>query len=475
MTSTPKKTLSLKATPQASNSSESTRIRSGARARQAAQLQREAVETKPTAETAVKRSARAPSGYKNVAQRPVPAAATRKPRVAGPAIAARFSAQRDELFNVFAPCPQGLEEALAAELNALGFDHVSQGRAGCHFASDWSGVLRANLYSRLATRILVQMSFAQIANEDELYELAYQTPWENWFGPEQTLRVDTSAIRSPFQSLQFANLRVKDGICDRLRDREGERPSIDTVRPDAKVHVFLNEDSATLYIDSTGESLFKRGWRHHKGEAPLRENLAAGLLALSDWDPNAPLIDPFCGSGTILIEAASIALGAPPGIWRPFHFERLRHHDPRAWRDIKDEARANIAPEIEVPLIGCDLSPAAITAAKANLERAHLLPDTIRFEVGNALEVQPVAAKGWIVSNPPYGERLDQADLTLWSQFASHLKQNFSGWSVNLITNDLDLPSHLRLKPSRRHPLYNGPLDCRLFNFQMVTASNRNK
>lgn len=485
MTSTPKKTLTLKKKPLATEDTEAKRVRSGARARQAMQIQRLRGEDEPevqatpsrrpafkTEPRASKRAAQSPTGYAKPQQRPAPSA-PKRPRIEGPQIQAKYSARRDELFNVFAPCPQGLEEALAAELHALGFDHVSQGRAGCHFAADWNGVLRANLYSRLATRILVQMSYAKIANEDELYELAYQTPWENWFGAEQTLRVDTSAIRCPFQSLQFANLRVKDAICDRLRDREGERPSIDTVRPDAKVHAFLNEDSATLYIDSTGESLFKRGWRHHKGEAPLRENLAAGLLALSDWDPNAPLIDPFCGSGTILIEAAWIALGAPPGIWRPFHFERLRHHNARAWQDLKAEARANIAPEIEVPLIGCDINPAVIEAAKANLARAHLNPSTIRFEVGNALDIQPVAAKGWIVTNPPYGERLDDTDTAFWSDWAAHLKQNFAGWSVNMITSDLEVPSKLRLKPNRRHPLYNGPLDCRLFNFQMVAASNR--
>lgn len=487
MTSTPKKTLTLKKKPLATEDTEAKRVRSGARARQAMQIQRLRGEDEPevqatptpsrrpafkTAPRASKRAAQSPTGYAKPQQRPAPSA-PKRPRIEGPQIQAKYSARRDELFNVFAPCPQGLEEALAAELHALGFDHVSQGRAGCHFAADWNGVLRANLYSRLATRILVQMSYAKITNEDELYELAYQTPWENWFGAEQTLRVDTSAIRCPFQSLQFANLRVKDAICDRLRDREGERPSIDTVRPDAKVHAFLNEDSATLYIDSTGESLFKRGWRHHKGEAPLRENLAAGLLALSDWDPNAPLIDPFCGSGTILIEAAWIALGAPPGIWRPFHFERLRHHNARAWQDLKAEARANIAPEIEVPLIGCDINPAVIEVAKANLARAHLNQSTIRFEVGNALDIQPVAAQGWIVTNPPYGERLDDTDTAFWSDWAAHLKQNFAGWSVNMITSDLEVPSKLRLKPNRRHPLYNGPLDCRLFNFQMVAASNR--
>src|SRR5690606_29802067 len=154
-----------------------------------------------------------------------------------------------------------------------------------------------------------------------------------------------------------------------------------TVRPDARVHLFLDEDSATLYLDTTGESLFKRGWRLDKGAAPLRENLAAGLLALSDWDPSQALLDPFCGSGTILIEAAWIALGVPPGIGRPFGFERLRHHDARHWRDIKDEARTHIAARLDSPIVGCDLDPAAIEAAKANMERAWLASDSIRFEV----------------------------------------------------------------------------------------------
>jgi putative N6-adenine-specific DNA methylase len=245
-----------------------------------------------------------------------------------------------------------------------------------------------------------------VQHEDDIFELAYSTAWERWFGAEQTLRVDTSAIRSPMQSLQFCNLRAKDGICDRLRDREGSRPDIDTVRPDARVHLFLSEDSATLYLDTSGESLFKRGWRLDKGEAPIRENLAAGILALSGWDPSQALLDPFCGSGTILIEAAWIALGVPPGIWRPFGFERLRDHNARHWHDLKDEARSNIGTQLESPLVGVDLDPMAIEAAQANAERAWLTPDAIRFEVGDARTVTPPAESGWLITNPPYGERM---------------------------------------------------------------------
>ncbi|NYT35626.1 class I SAM-dependent RNA methyltransferase [Allopusillimonas soli] len=383
--------------------------------------------------------------------------------------------RRSEIHVLFASCPHGLEDALAAELQALGFEDAETSRAGCRFHTNWTGVLRANLYSRLATRILVQVAHGPIRTEDDIFALALDTPWEQWFGPEHTLRVDTSAIRSPMQSLQYCNLRTKDGICDRLREREGARPDIDTVRPDARVHLFLDESTATLYLDSSGESLFKRGWRLDKGEAPLRENLAAGLLALSGWDPARPLMDPFCGSGTILIEAAWIALGVPAGIWRPFGFERLRNHDARHWRDLKDEARSHIATRLETPLMGYDLDPRAVDAAKANLERAWLTPDTIRFETGDARSVVPdTELPGWVVSNPPYGERLPE-DTSLWADWSSNLKQHYSGWRINVISSDLDLPKLLRLKPLRRWPLHNGALDCRLFSFDMVQAGYRQR
>jgi len=394
---------------------------------------------------------------------PVPAQASRRRREPRPA----------ETFAVFAPCPQGLEEALAAELDALGFDDVRAGRAGAGFRADWSGIMRANLYSRLATRILVQVAHAPVASEQDVLELARSVPWERWFGPRQTLRVDTSAIGSPMKSLQYCNLRAKDGICDRLREREGERPDIDTVRPDARVHLFLSRDAATLYLDTSGESLFKRGWRLDKGAAPLRENLAAGMLALAGWDPAAPLLDPFCGSGTILIEAAWIALGVPAGIARPFGFERLRGHDARRWKDLREDARSRILPRLDAPFLGMDCDPAAIDAARQNAERAWLTEDAIRFETGDARQARPTAENGWIVTNPPYGERLDPAAEALWPEWATALKRHFGGWRVAVISSDRDFPRHLRLKPARKTPLYNGALECRLFEFEMVSAGYR--
>lgn len=481
------KTLTLKKKPATTSpTTDGPRKRSGGRARQVAQVEREREKQrtmKPTSGRSSPSRDAAPTRQRDAVHTPraqdkpgnTPRGSARESSN-GPHIARRPGARRSartEVFPVFASCPHGLEEALATEMQALGFEDAEQARAGCRFHTDWTGILRANLYSRLATRVLVQVAHGPVRHEDDILDLAQHTPWERWFGPEHTLRVDTSAIRSPMQSLQYCNLRAKDGICDRLREREGARPDIDTVRPDARVHLFLDEDSATLYLDTSGESLFKRGWRLDKGEAPLRENLAAGLLALSDWDPSQALMDPFCGSGTILIEAAWIALGVPAGIWRPFGFERLRNHDARHWHDIKDEARSHIAPRLDSPIVGHDLNPQAIEAAKSNRERARLTAHTIRFEVADARKALPPAPTGWLVTNPPYGERLPSIETDLWSDWAQNLKQHYSGWQVNVISSDLDLPRLMRLKPSRRRPLHNGALDCRLFRFDMVEASYR--
>jgi len=492
--SAPRKTLSLAGKPrpaQAPGEEPETRKRSGARARQIAQLERAREKHRRMSQPAGALSP-GPSGQRpyagsapvsaerSSAGMPEPAArehARPDPAADEPTLEARprraRTARPAETFTVFAPCPQGMEAALAAELEALGFEGVAAGRAGAGFRADWSGIMQANLYSRLATRILVQVAQAPVSSEHEILDLARSVPWERWFGPEQTLRVDTSAIKSPMKSLQYCNLRAKDGICDRLRDREGARPDIDTVRPDARVHLFLSRDTATLYLDTSGESLFKRGWRLDKGAAPLRENLAAGLLALAGWDPAAPLMDPFCGSGTILIEAAWIALGVPAGIARPFGFERLRGHEPRRWRDLKEDARARILTRLDAPLVGVDLDPQAIEAARQNAERAWLSPETVRFETGDARQVPPPDEHGWLVTNPPYGERLEAEGETLWAEWAACLKRHFGGWHVAVISSDHNLPQHMRLKPQRRTPVHNGALDCRLFEFEIVSAGFR--
>ncbi|MFO0233753.1 MAG: class I SAM-dependent RNA methyltransferase [Burkholderiales bacterium] len=379
----------------------------------------------------------------------------------------------------FAPCPRGLEAALADELRALGADVVAAPPGGVRFEGDATIGFAANLHSRIASRVLQQVAHAPYRTEDDLYRIARDTEWERWHEPLASLRIDTTAIGAPVRSLQFATLRIKDGLVDRLRERFGERPSIDRQRPDRRVFAFLEAGRCTLYLDWSGESLFKRGWRREGVDAPMKENLAAGLLALSGWTPGTPLLDPFCGSGTIVVEAAMIAAGMPPGAQRRFAFERMRGFDRDAWDRMR-----RVAPRpapASASIFGSDVSEAALAAARSNLARCGADPAWVSLRQLDALHLDRAPAEaGLLLANPPYGERLDvkgrqslaHADA-FWPAFATLLKQRFSGWTACLVSSDLALPQRLRLKPSKRTPLFNGALECRLFRFEMVAGSAR--
>ncbi|WP_255214014.1 THUMP domain-containing class I SAM-dependent RNA methyltransferase, partial [Burkholderia pseudomallei] len=271
------------------------------------------------------------------------------------------------LFDFFAPCPRGLEAALAAELAQIAARHAiapydagAQVPGGVHFRGAWAAGMAANLHSRIASRVLLKIAHRPYRNEQDVYALALEQPWERWFASTQTLRVDITAIKSPLKSLEFATLRVKDAICDRLREKTGARPSIDTAQPDVRVFAFLTAGDCTLYLDTSGEPLFKRGWRLDKGAAPLRENLAAGILRLAGWTPGTPLYDPMCGSGTFVAEAAQIALGVAPGVERRFGFEKLKQYDITAWQTLKvaamDAKRAARGKRDDLLIFGSDIS-----------------------------------------------------------------------------------------------------------------------
>lgn len=379
----------------------------------------------------------------------------------------------------FAPCPRGLEAALAGELGAIGADVLAQVPGGVRFQGDAATGLAANLHSRLASRVLQQVALADYRNEDDLYRIANDTEWERWHDAHASLRIDIDATGSALRSLQFAMLRIKDGIVDRYRDRTGERPSIERVRPDRRVFAHLDAGRCTLYLDWTGESLFKRGWRREGFDAPLKENLAAGLLELSGWQPGQPLFDPFCGSGTIVIEAAMKAAGIPPGASRPFAFERMRDFDRNAWQRLR-AVKPRPAPALPA-IFASDVSEAAVAATRANLARSGLDPAWIGLRQLDVLHLDRAPAdSGLLLANPPYGERLDmkgrqvlsQADR-FWPAFATLLKQRFTGWTACLFTSDLQLPRRLRLKETRRTPLFNGAIECRLFRFEMYAGSSR--
>ncbi|MEF9997369.1 MAG: methyltransferase, partial [Burkholderiaceae bacterium] len=296
------------------------------------------------------------------------------------------------------------------------------------------------------------------------------------------LRVDLSASRSALTSADFVTLRIKDAVVDRLREATGERPSIDRSRPDVRVFAYLDASTCTLYLDLSGEPLFKRGWRAEKGEAPLKENLAAGLLALSGWTPEQPLLDPFCGSGTIVIEAATIAANRAPGLNRRFGFEKLKGFDSNAWTRIKNEARAAATMDTPANLSGCDISTRVIELARANAKLAGLeswLADgRLQLSADDAREVTAPAASGVIVTNPPYGEQSTPRSATVSSMMkivADNLKHNFSGWQAWLLTSDRGLPRQMRLSETRKIVLFNGPLECRLFRFEMVSGQYRQR
>lgn len=376
----------------------------------------------------------------------------------------------------FAPCPRGLEAVLAQELTALGASGVAATDGGVRFAGSHALGYRANLASRIASRVLWRVVETSYRNEDDIYRAALALQWPQWFDVGNTLRINVSAHRCPLKSLDFVTLRIKDAICDHFREHSGERPNVDTERPDVRVHAFLTTDRMTLYLDTSGEPLFKRGYRTAAGEAPLRENLAAGILRLSGWTPGEPLLDPMCGSGTFLIEAALIALDIAPGVRRNFGFEKLKGFDRLAWDKLKSQAQARERPRIELPIYGSDLYGEELKFARANVAAAGLT-DVIKVKQANALEISAPAASGVIVTNPPYGVRLGTAEdlAQFYPKLGDALKQKFSGWRAYILSSDLALQKQVRLAASKRTPLYNGALECRLYEFKLIAGSMRRK
>jgi len=399
---------------------------------------------------------------------------------------------------LFLPCPQGVEALLVDEARALlgPGAAVEAGRGGAYVTGDERVAMRLNLESRLATRVLWPLVEGAYRDEQDLYALARRVPWALWITPAQTLKVDVSARRSPLKSLNFAALRIKDAVCDHLREATGARPSVDTRRPDLPLVLFVGEQHAALYVDLSGEPLFKRGWRDDTGEAPLKETLAAAMLAAAGWQGRAedgPLLDPMCGAGTIAIEAAQLACGLAPGLTRRFAFERLAPFKPMAgaWREMQAAARARAhAPAVRV--FAGDVSFRMTDFAARNAERAGV-GAAIEFKTADALQRSPPAGcgpgGGTMVLNPPYGERIEAkgsvpaaaregfdgggAAAEFFAALASHWKREYAGWTAWVLSPEMRLPSLMRLKESRRVPLWNGPIECRLFRFDLVAGSAR--
>ena len=417
---------------------------------------------------------------------------------------------------LFVPCAAGVESFLAyevAQITGLPARDIQTLRGGVQLQASWRAAMQLNLHSRLGMRVLIQLAHQPYASEDDIYNAASAVAWEMWFTAKQSFRVEITAQHSPLKSLNFATLRVKDAVADRFRDKSGVRPDVDTQRPDVRVHVHLTDKMLTLYLDTTGEPLFKRGWREDKGDAPLKETLAAAMLAASGWsmpqltapgetspavpsvagvDQGLPLYDPCCGSGTIVIEAAQIACRMAAGLQRRFGFEKLRMYDAHVWRQLQDEARAQQC-EPRAPVFGSDLAFRMVDFAQRNAERAGVAK-AVNLRGGDALQrMPPCDAPAVMLVNPPYGERIEAGGVAgaasmarggrevgqvedggeFFSQLASHWKKNYAGWRAWVLTPDLKLPGRMRLKESRRVPMWNGPIECRMFRFDLMAGSAR--
>ena len=424
---------------------------------------------------------------------------------------------------LFLPCAAGVEALLATEVQQITGTAPKAWRAGVQLAGSWRDALQLNLHSRLAQRVLIELAHNQYRSEQDLYNAAANVAWEIWFTPKQTFKVEITAQHSPLTSLNFAALKIKDAIADRFRHKYDDvRPSVDTRWPDVRVYVHLTVDTVTVYIDTSGEPLFKRGWREDVGDAPLKETLAAAMIAAGGWDVLAKqgvaLYDPCCGSGTIAIEAAQIACNIAPGINRKFAFQKYLPFQAHVWDGLLDQAEALIT-EPTAEVFGSDVSFRMVDFAERNAERAGVA-NAVQFRGGDALERMPPVASGVMLVNPPYGERIDIAGAAgaqkrsqfqgqaidefglpleasraseqpkgrelaqtdsgeeasdFFPKLATHWKKNYAGWTAHVLTPDLKLPSKMRLKESRRVPMWNGPIECRLFRFDMVAGSARGK
>jgi putative N6-adenine-specific DNA methylase len=374
----------------------------------------------------------------------------------------------------FATCPRGLEQVLAAEVAALGAREARAVDGGVSFSGDLPLCYRANLESRIASRVLWRVGHARYRSEHDIHDAVQALDWPRLFDVRRSIRVNVSAIHSPVKSLDFVTLSVKDAVCDVFRATRGRRPDVNTAQPDVRIHVFLTRDESIFYLDTSGEALFKRGWRVEGGEAPLRENLAAGILRLTGWTSPLPLYDPMCGSGTFLIEAAMIALDAAPGAKRVFAFEKLENFDARQWGAIRNKALARCKPVQPLSIFGSDKSGKILAAARENLLSAGV-GEAIHLKQMDILDGAPPAEAGIVVMNPPYGERLadPEALAAFYPKLGDALKQRFSGWIAYILSADQRLPKLIRLQPSKRTPLYNGALECRLYEYRLVAGTLR--
>ncbi|MFH7585505.1 bifunctional 23S rRNA (guanine(2069)-N(7))-methyltransferase RlmK/23S rRNA (guanine(2445)-N(2))-methyltransferase RlmL [Oceanimonas smirnovii] len=374
----------------------------------------------------------------------------------------------------FATCPKGLESLLSDELQALGAGQVQETVAGVAFKGELDVAYRACLWSRLASRIMLQLAEFPMRDDMDLYLGASNIDWETHIKEGQTFAVDFSGSNRAITNTQYGALKIKDAIVDRLSKRRGERPSVDKRFPDIRILAHLKRERVSITLDLSGPALHQRGYRQQAGEAPLKENLAAAILLRSGWDAKSPLVDPMCGSGTLLIEAALMAADQAPGLLRPrFGFMAWSGHDRELWQSLHAEATVRATRGLnktDAVIYGFDQDQRVLGFARENAEAAGV-ERLIHFTQGAVSELKnPSEQPGWLISNPPYGERLSEFPslLGLHQRLGDILRDQFKGWQVSLISSSPELLSCLRLRPEKTYKLFNGALACELRNYAVA-------
>ena len=372
----------------------------------------------------------------------------------------------------------GLEEVLADELRQLGATIDYVGSRAVEFSGDKKLLYNTILWSRTAMRLLRPFADFYAPDERALYDEVYTIDWSRYIAPGQTFAITAVVHKSSFEHSLYVAQLTKDAIVDQFRERTGERPSIDTKTPDIRLHLRMLENEVILSLDAAGDSLHRRGYRQGTNEAPLNEVLAAGLVLLSGWDRKSPLLDPLCGSATILTEAGLLAQRIAPGLFHQgkFGFENWPDFDAQLWQQARQEAEAQRLEEPQAYLAGSDLDPRVIDQAAANIEAAGL-DECIRLSVRDMRDAQPPQgqAPGFVITNPPYGERIgEEAQMdALYKTIGDALKTNFQGYEAFIFTGNLEAAKSIGLKVSRRIPLFNGPIDCRLLKYELYRGSRR--
>jgi len=369
----------------------------------------------------------------------------------------------------YASAPKGMVEALEAELQELGFKTLDKNPGGVLFETNWEGAYKANLHSRLASRILKPILEFTAYQPEELYNQVLNHDFTKYIKPTQSISIDASVKDGMMNDQRFVAMKIKDAIVDQFRDKFGVRPDVENDRPALRIHVKAYKNYFSMALDLSGDSLFQRGYRTEVVEAPLKENLAAGLLKLSEWDQKSPLVDFMCGSGTFLIEGAMMALNIAPGIHRKrFGFMNWLNFDKAVWEKLVTEAMDNEKTELDFKLYGFDIDRRAIMIAKENASNAGV-DHVVEFKKETVATVTPPAEKGLAVVNPPYGARIGDEDnlRDVYRDLGFTLKHRFKGWDCWILSGNRELIGDMKLKSTRKHFVYNGNIECRFLKYSM--------